>query len=83
LARLGVSPVNARNVRAGIIVALVGLAIGLLYPYILLASPPDKAVHLLVISFSAIALLVGAFLGAVAWVLIRGIRVDLGDEDSC
>lgn len=60
----------------GAALVVLGAVIGIGYSYILLSVPPDEAVRILIISVVVIALLIGALIGAVGLILIRGFRID-------
>jgi len=73
---------RARNTWLGFTAIIVGLLLGVAYPYVLVALPPSKAVEVIIYTAIAISIVLGAFIGAVGIILARGLKVEDEHEDT-
>ncbi len=73
---------RARNVWLGVTAIIAGILFGVVYPYVLIALPPAKAVIVLIYTVIAVSIVLGAFIGAVGIILARGLKVEDEHEDT-
>lgn len=65
----------------GAALLVVGLIVGVIYPAILVWLDEEHALRIILYTIVALSILIGAFIGAVGVVLIRGFRPS-GAEDT-
>ncbi len=73
---------NVANTSVAILLIIAGLLIGIGYTFILIISSPTNVVEILRITVSILSLAIGAFLGAVGIIMLRGIKVEDEDENT-
>jgi hypothetical protein len=65
----------------GALLLLAGVLVGIGYPLVLVVWR-EKAVELLIYTFVALAILIGAFIGAVGIILLRGFNASEDAENT-
>ena len=65
---------GGRGKAAGVGLILVSIVVGVLFPYLLIALPREKAIELLLYTVAALAVAIGGLIGAVGIFLVRGFR---------
>ncbi len=73
---------NVANTSVAILLIIAGLLIGIGYTFILIISSPINVVEILRVTASILSLAIGAFLGAVGIIMLRGIKVEDEDENT-
>ncbi|MCE4627728.1 MAG: hypothetical protein F7C34_01070 [Desulfurococcales archaeon] len=72
---------KSRNRVVGVALLVVGLILGVVYPAVLIWLDEERALRVILYTFIAVSILIGAFIGAVGLVLLRGFRPS-GAEDT-
>ncbi len=66
----------------GVLFIIVGMLIGIIYPFLLVYLDTQHAVELMRYTFVAVSIAIGAFLGAVGAIMLRGYKPSESAEDT-
>ncbi len=72
----------SKNTGAGLLLLTIGFFIGVIYPFLLFTLPPEKAIRLLLLTVGTVSIALGALLGSIGVLLLRGIKVEEDDNTN-